>query len=82
MLAAMHLLRAYASVPQNIASFIHDGDCATIAVEQYPERTFTSRVTRHSRALDTATRMVLIDVDLPNSEDTLPGNVRHDDSCG
>jgi membrane fusion protein, multidrug efflux system len=74
MLATLRQLRIYASVPQDVANFVDDGDSATITVEQYASRTFTGRVTRHPRALDPATRMMLVEVDLPNSDGALyPG---------
>jgi RND family efflux transporter MFP subunit len=74
MVATMRPLRVYASVPQNITSSIHDGDPAVVTVEQYPGRSFNGSVTRHPQALDPATRMMLVEVDLPNAEDQLfPG---------
>jgi RND family efflux transporter MFP subunit len=74
MLATLKPLRVYASVPQDIANFVHDGGSATVTVEQYPGRTFTGRVTRHPQALDPSTRMMLVEVDLPNSDNALyPG---------
>jgi membrane fusion protein, multidrug efflux system len=74
MVATLKPLRVYASVAQDVANFIHDGDSATVTVEQYPSRTFTGKVTRHPQALDPATRMMLVEVDLPNSDSALyPG---------
>jgi RND family efflux transporter MFP subunit len=74
MIATLKPLRVYASVPQDVASFVNDGVSATITVEQYPSRTFTGRVTRHPQALDPSTRMMLVEVDLPNSDGALyPG---------
>jgi RND family efflux transporter MFP subunit len=74
MLAAIRPLRVYASVPQNVANSIHDGDPAVVTVEQYPGRSFAGAISRHAQALDPATRMMLIEVDLPNAENELyPG---------
>jgi membrane fusion protein, multidrug efflux system len=74
MLSTLKPLRVYASVPQDVANFIHDGGAAKVTVEQYPGRSFTGRITRHPQALDPATRMMLVEVDLPNSESALyPG---------
>jgi membrane fusion protein, multidrug efflux system len=74
MLATLKPLRVYASVPQDVANFVHDGGLATVTVEQFPNRTFTGRVTRHPQALDPSIRMMLVEVDLPNSDDALyPG---------
>jgi membrane fusion protein, multidrug efflux system len=73
-LASMRPLRVYASVPQNLANSIHDGDPARVTVEHYPGRSFNGSVTRHPQALDPVTRMMLIEVDLPNAEDQIyPG---------
>jgi membrane fusion protein (multidrug efflux system) len=74
MLASMRALRVYASVPQNFANSIHDGDPARVTVEHYPDRSFNGSISRHPQALDPVTRMMLIEVDLPNAEDQIyPG---------
>ncbi len=73
-LATLQPLRVYASVPQNIASSIRDGEPAAVTVEQYPGRTFKGSISRHPLALDPTTRMMLVEVDLPNPDDQLyPG---------
>jgi RND family efflux transporter MFP subunit len=67
-------LRVYSDVPQSTAPFIRDGDPATITVTEYPRRIFTGTVTRHSNALASATRTMLVEVDLPNQDQALyPG---------
>ena len=74
MLATLSPLRVYASAPQNVANFIYNGAPATISVEQRPGRGITARITRHPEALDSATRMMLVEADLPNSDGALyPG---------
>ena len=74
MLATLSPLRIYASAPQNVANFIHDGATITISVEQRPGRGITARITRHPEALDSSTRMMLVEADLPNSDRSLyPG---------
>jgi membrane fusion protein, multidrug efflux system len=40
MLATSKPLRVYASVPQDVANFVHDGSSASVIVEQYPGRIF------------------------------------------
>jgi RND family efflux transporter MFP subunit len=73
-LATMRPLRVYANAPQLVANSIRDGDPATVTVEQYPGRAFTGRVGRRSQALDPATRLMLVEVDLTNSDEALaPG---------
>jgi RND family efflux transporter MFP subunit len=73
-LATLSPVRVYADVPQSAAPLIHDGDPAVIIVNEYPGREFKGSVTRHPDALRTATRTMLVEVDVPN-EDTalLPG---------
>jgi RND family efflux transporter MFP subunit len=73
-LATLSSLRIYADVPQSIAPFIRDGDPATVMVTEYPQRTFSGTVTRHSNALTSDTRTMLVEVDLPNHDQALyPG---------
>jgi membrane fusion protein (multidrug efflux system) len=74
MLVSMRPMRVYASVPQDLANSIHDGDPARVTVEHYPDQSFNGSITRHPQALDPVTRMMLIEVDLPNAEDQIyPG---------
>jgi RND family efflux transporter MFP subunit len=74
MLATLSPLRVYASAPQNVANFIYNGAPATISVEQRPGRDVTAHVARHPEALDSTTRLMLVEADLPNSDGALyPG---------
>jgi membrane fusion protein, multidrug efflux system len=74
MLATLSPLRVYASAPQNVANFIYNGAPATISVEQRPGRDITAHIARHPEALDSTTRMMLVEADLPNSDGALyPG---------
>jgi membrane fusion protein, multidrug efflux system len=74
MLATLSPLRIYASAPQNVANFIHDGATVTISVEQRPGHDLTAQITRHPEALDPLTRMMLVEADLPNPKGALyPG---------
>jgi membrane fusion protein, multidrug efflux system len=73
-LATLKPLRVYANVPQTIAPFIRNGDRATVTVAEYPGRDFKGSITRHPEALDSATRTMLVEVDLPNDDLSLyPG---------
>jgi membrane fusion protein, multidrug efflux system len=73
-LAVVTPLRVYANVPQSAAAFIRDGAPAAVSVTEYPERTFEGTITRHPGALDSATRTMLVEVDLPNADRSLyPG---------
>jgi len=74
MLATLSPLRVYASAPQNVANLIYNGAPATISVEQRPGRDITAHITRHPEALDSTTRMMLMEADLRNSDGALyPG---------
>jgi membrane fusion protein, multidrug efflux system len=73
-IATLAPLRVYAEIPQSVAPFVHDGDPATITVTEFPQRKFTGTVTRHPPALTSATRTMLVEVDLPNQDHALlPG---------
>jgi RND family efflux transporter MFP subunit len=73
-LATLSPLRIYADIPQSTAPFLHDGDPATVSVTEFPEHTFKGAVTRHSEALTSSTRTMLVEVDLPNADHLLlPG---------
>ncbi|HEX3409346.1 MAG TPA: efflux RND transporter periplasmic adaptor subunit [Candidatus Binataceae bacterium] len=66
--------RVYAEVPQSVAPFIRDGDPAIVTVTEYPGRKFEGNVSRHPQALTSATRTMLVEVDLPNQDlALLPG---------
>jgi RND family efflux transporter MFP subunit len=67
-------LRVYTYVPQNIALFIRNGDSATITVNEFPGRQFNGAITRHPDALAPDSRTMLVEVDLPNTDEALlPG---------
>ncbi|MFZ2061630.1 MAG: efflux RND transporter periplasmic adaptor subunit [Candidatus Binatus sp.] len=73
-LASQTPLRVYAFVPQSVSSFIKDGDPATVTVIDYPNRKFTSTITRHPEAIDQVTRTMQVEVDLANQDRALlPG---------
>jgi membrane fusion protein, multidrug efflux system len=73
-LATLSPIRVYADAPQSVAPFIRDRDPAIVTVNEYPGREFRGSVTRHPEALNTATRTMLVEVDLPNRDSALyPG---------
>lgn len=73
-LATLSPIRVYADAPQSVAPFIRDGDPAAVVVSEYPGREFRGTVTRHPEALNTATRTMLVEVDLLNKDAALyPG---------
>jgi membrane fusion protein, multidrug efflux system len=73
-LATLRPLRVYADVPQDIGAFVRNGDRATVTVTQFPNRIFAGKVTRHPEALESDTRTMRVEVDLPNLDSALyPG---------
>jgi RND family efflux transporter MFP subunit len=73
-MATLSPLRIYTDVPQSTAPFIRNGDPAAINVTEFPDREFKGSVTRHPDALTSATRTMLVEVDLPNTDGALlPG---------
>lgn len=67
-------LRVYSYVPQNLALFIRNGGQATLYFNEYPDRRFTGSITRHPEALSPDSRTMLVEVDIPNTDQSLyPG---------
>src|SRR6202011_1770799 len=67
-LATLQPLRVYANAPQPLTPLIHDGDHASVSVNEYPDQEFEGTVTRHPDALDETSRTMLVEVDLPNRD--------------
>jgi RND family efflux transporter MFP subunit len=73
-LAQFDPLRVYVSVPQSDAPSIRSGMPAYIELREYPGQKFQGKVVRTADAIDTATRTMLTEVDVPNHEGhLLPG---------
>jgi len=73
-LAKIDRLRVYVYAPQSDAAFVRLGDPALISFDEFPGRVFEGRVGRFAQALDTATRTMLTEIELPNADRTLlPG---------
>jgi RND family efflux transporter MFP subunit len=72
-LAQSGLLRLRMPVPEADVPFIQDGGEVQVKV-QATGKTFTGKIIRFTRALDTSTRTMLVEVDVPNPKLTLsPG---------
>jgi membrane fusion protein, multidrug efflux system len=67
-MATLQPLRIYAYAPQPLTPLIHDGDHASVSVNEYPGQGFDGTVTRHPDVLDEASRTMLVEVDLPNRD--------------
>ena len=70
----METVRIYVSVPQEMAYMAKPGVPAVVTVGEVRDRQFTGSITRTTEALDPATRTLLVEIDLPNTEHKLqPG---------
>jgi len=73
-IAQTETLRTYVNVPQSASNAIHIGQAATITTSSLPGRVFHGQVTRTAGALDAASRTLLVEVDVPNTDGSLlPG---------
>lgn len=72
-LAEVNVLRLRVPVPESLAGFVKDGDSATVHVQATGEK-FTGEVTRSTASLDTSTRTMQVEIDVPNKNGKLtPG---------
>jgi RND family efflux transporter MFP subunit len=82
--AEISTLRLRLPVPEAVAPYVHDGDTASIRIDALG-RTISGKVARSTDELDTATRSMQVEVDVPNADGSLtPGmyaqvtlNVKH-----
>ena len=73
-IASVDELRVFVAVPETYAPDIHDGDTATLTLDEYPGRIFTGTVARNSGAIDSGSRTLNVEVDVNNRKDKLlPG---------
>ena len=67
-------LRTYVNVPQTYATSIRPGQPARLTVTDHPGREFSGAVARTAKALDAATRTLLVEIHVPNPDGALlPG---------
>ncbi len=70
-----HIMRVYVNVPQVDSPMCGPGTPASLTLEQYPGRQFQGKVVRTARAIDPASRTLLVEVDVPNPDGLLvPGD--------
>jgi len=68
-------LRVYTSVPQAYALHIRVGEVTTVTLQEFPGERFSASVARTAEAIDTSTRTLLTEVDVPNKDGRLlPGS--------
>jgi RND family efflux transporter MFP subunit len=73
-IASVNQLRVFVAVPEVYAPDIHNGDTATLTLDEYPGQTFTGIVTRNSGSIDPSSRTLNVEVDVNNhNEKLLPG---------
>jgi len=67
-------VRVYVSVPQEVALLAKPGVRVVLSFKELPEQEFKGSITRTTEALDSATRTLLVEIDMPNKERQLqPG---------
>jgi membrane fusion protein, multidrug efflux system len=70
----METVRVYVNVPQEAAFLAKAGISATLTVREMPGVEIKATVTRTTEALDPATRTLLVEIDVPNTNHTFqPG---------
>jgi RND family efflux transporter MFP subunit len=73
-IASVNELRVFVAVPEIYAPDIHNGDTATLTLDEYPGQTFTGTVARNSSAIDASSRTLNVEVDVSNRDGKLlPG---------
>ena len=74
MLAKVDMLKTYVYVPESYSQRIQAGQQVQVTLAELPGQTFSGTVARTSDAIDTTTRSMQIEVDLPNPTGVLkPG---------
>src|SRR5271157_1482636 len=69
------LIRVFVYVPQDEAFGVAPGIDAVVRVPEKPNREFPGKVTRIADALQSGTRTLLTEIDIPNPDDALPPGV-------
>jgi RND family efflux transporter MFP subunit len=73
-IASLKTLRIFVAVPEDYAPVIHNGDTATLTLQEYPGQIFTGTIARNSSAIDSASRTLNVEVDVDNADHKLlPG---------
>ena len=73
-IAEINKLRVFVAVPEVYADDVHNGDTATLTLDEFPGQIFTGVVTRNSSAIDPSSRTLNVEVDVSNANHKLlPG---------
>jgi len=70
-----NVIRVFVYVPQDAAFGVAPGVDAIVRVPEIPNREFPGKVTRIADALQSGTRTLLTEIDIPNPDDALPPGV-------
>jgi len=74
-IARVDPLRVYTSVPQAYAPSIKVGSNTYVTLQEFPGQKFSAKIARTAQAIDTNTRTLLTEVDVPNKDGRLlPGS--------
>ena len=65
------VVRVFVNVPQLYAASIEPGHESPVTIREAPGRVFKGKVARTSRELDTLSRSLLVEVDIPNADRAL-----------
>lgn len=73
--AQIEVMRVYTNVPEGYSNDIRIGMPAELRIAEFPNRVFTGKVAHTSGAIDTASRTLLTEVQVPNPKSELkPGS--------
>jgi RND family efflux transporter MFP subunit len=73
-LSAINVLRVYVNVPQIYSQAAVPGTTAQLTLSEFPGQTFTGKLVRTARAIDPASRTLLVEIDVDNRNGKLmPG---------
>lgn len=73
-IAQFDVLRIFVNVPQSFSEQLRPGMAADVAIQELPGRHFKGKISRVSGSLDSSTRTLLTEVQVPNPEGKiLPG---------
>lgn len=74
-IATTDTLRVFVSVPQAYSPAMHAGVPATVTLQEFPGQRFSAEVARTADSIDTTSRTLLTEVDVPNKDGKLlPGS--------
>jgi RND family efflux transporter MFP subunit len=72
--SAINVLRVYVNVPQIYSQSAAPGTTAQLTLSEFPGQTFTGKLVRTARAIDPASRTLLVEFDVDNRDGKLlPG---------